>query len=102
MKVTLLTAAIALVGAKALAADALTRDEVAKLPFMTAFAYAEAIDAYCLPEWHYASAALVAAAIAQADLQNKSYVDFEQTAEASLLKTDGSACEPAKAFVGSE
>ena len=48
MKVTLLTAAIALVGTKALAADTLTRDEIAKLPFMTAFAYAEAIDAFCL------------------------------------------------------
>ena len=99
MKVTLLIATIALVGPKALAADTLTSDEIAKLPFVTAFAYAEAIDAFCLPEWHYASLALAAAAITQADLQDKSYVGAEQTAEASLLKTDRSACEPAKAFV---
>jgi hypothetical protein len=99
MKVTLLIAAIALVGTKALAADTLTRDEIAKLPFMAAFAYAEAIDAYCLPEWHYASTALAAAATTQADLQNKSFVGAEQMREASLLKSDRSACEPAKAFV---
>ena len=79
MKATLLTAAIGLGAAEALAADTLTRDEIAKLPFMTAFAYAEAIDAYCLPEWHYASTALAAAAITQADLQDKSYVGAEQT-----------------------
>jgi hypothetical protein len=99
MKATLFTAVIWLGAAEALAADMLTRDEIAKLPFLTAFAYAEAIDAYCLPEWHYASTALVAAAITQADLQDKSYGGAEQTAEASLLKADRSACEPAKAFV---
>ena len=99
MKATLLTAAIALAGTEALAADTLTRDEIAKLPFMTALAYAEAIDAYCLPEWHYASTALAAAAITQADLQDKSYFGAEQTREASRLKADRSACEPAKAFV---
>ena len=99
MKATLLTAVIWLAAAEALAADTLTKKEIAKLPFMTAFAYAEAIDTYCLPEWHYASTALAAAAITQADLQNKSYVGAEQTREASRLKADRSACEPAKAFV---
>jgi hypothetical protein len=99
MKATLFTMAVALVAAKAMAADALTRDEIEKLPFMAALAYAEAIDAYCLPEWHYASTALAAAATTQANLQNKSHVGAEQTLEASLLKGDRSACEPAKAFV---
>ncbi len=99
MKATLLTAAIALAAAEALAADTLTRDEIARLPFMAALAYAEAIDAYCLRDWHYANTALAAAAITQADLQNKSYSDAEQTREASRLKDDRSACEPAKAFV---
>ena len=99
MKATLFTMAVALVAAKAMAADALTRDEIEKLPFMAALAYAEAIDAYCLPEWHYASTALAAAATTQANLQNKSHVGAEQTREASLLKGDRSACEPAKAFV---
>jgi hypothetical protein len=99
MKATLFTAVVWLGAAEALAADMLTRDEIARLPFMTAFAYAQAIDTYCLPEWHYASTALVAVAITQADLQDKSYEGAEQTAEASLLKADRSACEPAKAFV---
>ena len=99
MKATLFTAAIALAAAEALAADTLTSDEIAKLPFMAALAYAEAIDAYCLPEWHYASTALATAAITQADLQDKSYVGAEQTREASRLRADRSACEPAKAFV---
>jgi hypothetical protein len=36
---------------------------------MTALGYAEAIDAYCLRDWHYASTALAGAAITQADLQ---------------------------------
>jgi hypothetical protein len=99
MRSTLLTAAIALVATGALAADTLTRDEIGKLPFMSAMAYAEAIDAYCLRDWHYASTALAAAAITQADLQNKSYSGAEQTREASRLKDDRSACEPAKAFV---
>ncbi len=99
MKAILFTAATALAAAEAQAADTLTRDEIAKLPFMTALAYAEAIDAYCLPEWHYASTALATAAITQADLQDGSYVGAEQTHEASRLKADRSACEPAKAFV---
>ena len=99
MKATLLTAAVALAAAQALAADTLTGDEIAKLPFMAAFAYAEAVDAYCLPEWHYASTALAAAATTQADLQHKSYVGAEQTSEASLVSGDRSACTPAKAFV---
>jgi hypothetical protein len=99
MKAPLFTAVIWLGAAEALAGEILTGDEIAKLPFMTAFAYAEAIDAFCLPEWHYASTALAAAAITQADLQDKSYVGAEQTAEASLLRADRSACEPAKAFV---
>ena len=98
MKAPLFTAVIALAAAEALAADTLTRDEIAKLPFMAALAYAEAVDAYCLPEWHYASP-LAAAAITQADLQNTSYLGSEQTREASRLKADRSACEPAKAFV---
>ena len=58
MRATLLTAAIALAAAEALAADMLTKDEIAKLPFMAALAYAEAIDANCLRDWHYASTAL--------------------------------------------
>src|SRR5258705_13083814 len=99
MKATLLTAAIALTFTEAHAADILTRDEIAKLPFMTALAYAEAIDAYCLRDWHYASTDLAAAAITQADLQDKSRSGVEQTREASRLKADKSACEPAKAFV---
>jgi hypothetical protein len=99
MKTTLFTVAVVLVAGKAMAADALTRDEIEKLPFMAALAYAEAIDAYCLPEWHYASTALAAAATAQAGLQNKPYIGDDQTREASLLKGDKSACEPAKAFV---
>ncbi|HEV2897689.1 MAG TPA: hypothetical protein VGX71_07615 [Pseudaminobacter sp.] len=99
MRATPLTAAIALAATGAQAADILTRGEIAELPFMTAFAYAEAIDAVCLPEWHYASTALAAAAIAQADLQDKSYVGAERTREASLLRGDRSACEPAKSFV---
>lgn len=99
MRATLLTAAIALAGAEALAAEALTREEIARLPFMTALAYAEAIDAYCLPEWHYASSALAAAAITQADLQDKSYVGAEQTREASRLRADRSICGPAQALV---
>jgi hypothetical protein len=99
MKAALFTIAIALVASKAMANDALTRDEIDKLPFMAALAYAEAIDAYCLPEWHYASTALAAAATAQAALQNKPYIGAEQTLEATLLKGDRSACEPAKAFV---
>ena len=99
MRATLLTAAIALAAAEALAADMLTRDEIAKLPFMAALAYAEAIDAYCLPEWHYAGIALAAAASTQADLQDKSHSGGEEMREASRLKADKSACEPAKAFV---
>ncbi len=99
MKATLLTAAIALTITEAQAEDILTRDEIAKLPFMTALAYAEAIDAYCLRDWHYASTDLAAAAITQADLQDKSRSGVEQTREASRLKADKSACEPAKAFV---
>jgi hypothetical protein len=99
MRATLVTAAVALAATEALAADTLTRGEIAKLPFMTAFAYAEAIDAFCLPEWHYASTDLAAAAIAQADLQDKSYVGTEETRETSLLRGDRSACEPAKSFV---
>jgi len=99
MKMMLLAAAIALVGTKAPAAETLTSDEIARLPFMTAFAYAEAVDTFCLPEWHYASTALATAAITQADLQDKSYFEAEQTAEASLLQNDRSACQPAKAFV---
>ncbi|MDW6022399.1 hypothetical protein SAZ10_11605 [Mesorhizobium sp. BAC0120] len=96
---TMAIMAIALVASKAMANDALTRDEIEKLPFMAALAYAEAIDAYCLPEWHYASTALAAAATAQAALQNKPYIGAEQTLEATLIKGDKSACEPAKAFV---
>ena len=99
MRATLLTTAIVLAAAEALAADMLTRDEIAKLPFMAALAYAEAIDAYCLPEWHYAGIALAAAASTQADLQDKSYSGGEEMREASRLKADKSACEPAKAFV---
>jgi hypothetical protein len=99
MRATFLTAAIALAAAEALAADTLTTDEIAKLPFMAALAYAEAIDAYCLRDWHYASTALAAAAITQADLQDKTYSGTEQTREASRLKDDRLACEPAKAFV---
>jgi hypothetical protein len=99
MKAPLVTGVIALAAGEALAADTLTRDEIAKLPFMAALAYAEAVDAYCLPEWHYASARLAAAAITQADLQDTSYLGSEQTREASRLKADRSACEPAKAFV---
>ena len=99
MKAILFTAVTALAAAEAQAADTLTSDELAKLPFMTALAYAEAIDAYCLPEWHYASTALAAAAITQADLQDRSYVGAEQTREARHLRADRSACEPAKAFV---
>jgi len=99
MRATLLTAVIALAAAEALAAEVLTRDDISKLQFVTALAYAEAIDAYCLRDWHYASTALVAAALTQADLQDKSYPGVEQTREASRLKTDRSACEPAKAFV---
>ena len=97
MRATLLTAAIALATAEALAADMLTKDEIAKLPFMAALAYAEAIDAYCLRDWHYASTGLAAAAITQADLQDKPYSGVEQTRED--LKADKLACEPAKAFV---
>ena len=48
-------AAIVLAAAEALAADRLTRDEIGRLPFMAASDYDEAIAAYCLPEWHYAS-----------------------------------------------
>jgi hypothetical protein len=99
MKAIWLAKVVALAATQALAEDTLTAEEVAKLPFMAAFAYAEAIDAYCLPEWHYASTALAAAAITQADLQNKSHVSAEQTLEASRLKADRSACEPAMAFV---
>lgn len=99
MRPILFTAVIALVAAEALAEDMLTGEEIAKLPFITALAYAEAIDAYCLPEWHYASITLVAAAKTQADLQNKSYVGAEQTREASRLGVDRSGCEAAKAFV---
>jgi hypothetical protein len=99
MKATLLTAAIALTFTEAQAADALTSDEIAKLPFMTALAYAEAIDTYCLRDWHYASTALAAAAMTQADIQDKLYSGVEQTREAGRLKADKSACEPAKAFV---
>ncbi len=94
-----MTAAIALIVTEALAAEALTRDEIAKLQFIPALAYAEAIDAYCLRDWHYASNALAAAAMTQADLQGKSYSGVEQTLEASRLKADLSACEPARAFV---
>ena len=99
MKAHMFTAVIWLGAAEAVAGELLTGDEIARLPFMTAFAYAEAIDTFCLPEWHYASTALAAAAITQADLQDKSYVGAGQTAEASLLRADRSACEPAKAFV---
>jgi hypothetical protein len=99
MKATLLTAAIALAATEALAADTLTKDEIAALPFMAALAYAEAIDAYCVRDRHYGSTALAAAAITQADLQDRSYFGAEQTREASRLKDDKSACEPAKGFV---
>ena len=99
MKAHMFTAVIWLGAAEAVAGELLTGDEIARLPFMTAFAYAEAIDTFCLPEWHYASTALATAAITQADLQDKSYVGAGQTAEASLLRADWSACEPAKAFV---
>jgi hypothetical protein len=99
MKAPLFTAVILLAAGKALAGEILTGDEIAKLPFMTAFAYAEAIDTFCLPEWHYASTALAAAAVTQADLQDKSYVGAAETAEARLLRADRSACDPAKAFV---
>ena len=99
MKATLFTVAVVLAAANAMAADALNSDEIAKLPFITALAYAEAIDTYCLPEWHYASTTLAAAATTQADLQNKPNVGAEQTREANLLSGDRSACEPAKAFV---
>ena len=99
MKAHVSTAVIWLGAAEAVAGELLTGDEIARLPFMTAFAYAEAIDTFCLPEWHYASTALATAAITQADLQDKSHVGAGQTAEASLLRADWSACEPAKAFV---
>ncbi len=99
MKTILLAAVIALAADEALAADTLTRAEIAELPFMTAFAYAEAIDAYCLPEWHYAGIALAVAAMTQADLQNKTYVGAKEARDASRLRADRSACEPAKALV---
>jgi hypothetical protein len=95
----LLTAAIALTFTEAQAAEALTRDEIARLQFISALAYAEAVDAYCLRDWHYASTDLAAAAMTQADLQDKSYSGVEQTREASRLKADLSACEAARAFV---
>ena len=49
MKAKLLTAAIALAATAAQAVEPLTKDEIAKLRFMTALAYAEAIDVYCFP-----------------------------------------------------
>ena len=99
MKTILLAAVIALAADEALAADTLTRAEIAELPFMTAFAYAEAIDAYCLPEWHYAGIALAVAAMTQAELQNKPYLGAKEARDASRLRADRSACEPAKALV---
>ena len=99
MKRALLATAFGLAAAQLSAADALTTDEITKLPFMSAFAYAEAIDAYCLPDWHYASMALAVAAITQANLQDKSHLGAEETREAYLLRRDRSACEVAKAFV---
>src|SRR5262245_10329053 len=86
MKATLFTAVVALAAGETVAADALTRDEIEKLPFMTALAYAEAIDAYCLPVSRYASTALMVAANAQADLQNKLFVADEL--ETGRLKAD--------------
>lgn len=100
MKAKLLTAAIALAATAAQAVEPLTKDEIAKLRFMTALAYAEAIDVYCFPDWHYVTADLAAAAKTQAGLQNRLLVDLDQTREAtSKLKSDQSACKPAKAFV---
>src|SRR5262245_58627595 len=85
--------------AEGLTANVMTRDEIDMLPFMTALAYAEAIDAYCLPQWHYASLALTTAATMQADLRNKSHLGIEPTRDASRLQSDRSACVPAMAFV---
>jgi hypothetical protein len=99
MKTALLATAVWVAAGQSLAADALSADEIAKLPFMSAFAYAEAIDAYCLPDWHYASTALAVAAITQANLQDKSYLGAEETVEATLLRRDRSACQVAKAYV---
>ena len=100
MRAKLFAAFIALTASAANAADMMTQDEIAKLPFVRALAYAEAIDAYCFPDWHYVTADLAAAAIAQAELQNKPFVEPDPALEAaSLLKRDHSACEAAKAYV---
>jgi hypothetical protein len=100
IRVSLLTAVMVLAATAAHAADTLTDDEIARLQFGKALAYAEAIDAYCFPDWHYVTADLAAAAIAELGLQNKPFVELDQTLDvASHLKSDQSACEPAKAFV---
>ena len=102
MKANLFTAVIAVAATAANAGDMMTKDEIAKLPFVRALAYAEAIDAYCFPDWHYVTADLAAAAVTQAGLQNKPFIESGQTlAAANQLKRDHSACEPAKAFVDS-
>jgi hypothetical protein len=100
MKTLLTAAAVALAAPAALATDTLTRDEIAKLPFATALAYAEAIDAHCFPDRRYVTADLAAAAITQTGLQNKPFLQPDQTREAAgLLERDQSACGPFKAFV---
>ena len=100
MKANLFAAVIALAASAADAADMMTKDEIARLPFVRALAYAEAIDAYCFPDWHTVTADLAAAAVTQAGLQDKPFVEPGQTLEAAdLLKRDRSACGPAKAFV---
>ena len=102
MKANLLTAVIALAATAVHADNTLTKDEIGRLPFIRALAYAEAIDAHCFPDWHYVTADLAAAAVTQAGLQNKPLVESGQTLEAAnQLKRDHSACEPAKAFVDS-
>lgn len=100
MKANLLTAAIVLAATAAHAADMLTDEEIARLQFGKALAYAQAIDVHCFPDWHYVTADLAAAAIAEAGLQKKSIVESDETQDAtSHLERDQSACEPAKAFV---
>jgi hypothetical protein len=102
MKANLFAAVIALTASTADAADMMTQDEIARLPFVKALAYAEAIDAYCFPDWHYVTADLAAAAVTQAGLQDKPFVEPDQALEAaSQLKRDRSACAPAKALVDS-
>ena len=75
MKANLFTAVIAVAATTANAGDMMAKDEIAKLPFIRALAYAEAIDAYCFPDWHYVTADLAAAAVTQAGLQNKPFID---------------------------